>query len=159
MQIFQMKEKISPESTLACSRESTVDAVLIQAYLETDYHVLGRDPFTLKVGIACPSLAVLNTKYRITHSAFITACNPASQPSSDTENAKRQADLAQTLKQRGFVFLDGIGQHPSNDWPGEPSFLVLGIDMASAKKLGNQFKQNAIIWNSGDNVPRLILLR
>lgn len=158
-EVIKMKKKIKTEYSLTCFRDSTIGTALIQAYLETDYRILNSNPFTLKVGVACPELAVLNTEYRVTSSAFITAYNPISQRLSDADNARQQAKLAQTLRQSGYVFLDGIGQHPSNDWPGEPGFLVLGIDLETAMKLGDQFEQNAIIWNNIDSVPELVLLR
>ncbi len=28
------------------------------------------------------------------------------------------------LAEQGRAFWSGVGEHPSNDWPGEPSFLV-----------------------------------
>jgi len=159
----QMTNKTPIDNSLAyfSGADACVDVnpLLIQAYLETDYCILGDNPFTFKVGIACPALAALHQVYQVTCSAFVTACNPFSQRLSDAENARRQAGLAQILQQRGIVFLDGIGQHPSNDWPGEPSYLVPGIDLEAAKDLGNQLKQNAIIWNDIDAVPQLILLR
>jgi len=56
-------------------------------------------------------------------------------------------------------FLDGFGQDPAGKWTEEESFLVLGISLEAAKKLGNQFEQNAIVWSDSDAVPQLIMLR
>jgi len=53
----------------------------------------------------------------------------------------------------------GIGKHPSNDWPGEDSFLVFGLNLEAARALGARFEQNGFIWSSADGVPQLILLR
>ncbi len=52
-----------------------------------------------------------------------------------------------------------IGQHPSNSWAGEESFLVFGVSLEAAKALGRRFEQNAIVWSAADAVPQLILLR
>lgn len=71
----------------------------------------------------------------------------------------RQEDLANELKQRSLIFIDGIGQHPSKEWPGEPSYLVFGLKLEAAKTLGVKYEQNAIIWTGSDAVPQLILLR
>jgi len=154
-----MINKTSPKNTLARLSNSDISPSLVQAYLETDYQVLSDNPFTLKVDVLCPALARLHQVHQVTCSAFVTACNPYSQQLNDTDNAKRQIELEQALIHRGFVLLNGVGQHPSNDWPGEPSYLVLGIDLDAAKILGNQFEQNAIIWSSHDAEPHLILLR
>ena len=56
-------------------------------------------------------------------------------------------------------FVAGIGQHPSNQWPGEPSYLVFGLTLEAAKTLGTRLEQNAIVWNGSDGTPQLILLR
>jgi hypothetical protein len=52
-----------------------------------------------------------------------------------------------------------MGQHPSNKWPGEEIFLVLGLYFEAAKALGERFGQNAIVWCGIDAVPQLIVLR
>jgi hypothetical protein len=52
-----------------------------------------------------------------------------------------------------------IGQHPSNAWAGEESFLCFGISLEAAKALGRRFEQNAIVWSAADAIPQLILLR
>jgi hypothetical protein len=139
---------------------SVIDRSTIQAYRETDYHVHGDTPMTLKVGKASPALASLHKASRVTTSAFITAFNPFSQAFDQAANVQRQAALAHLLKSRGLTFIDGIGQHPTNkEWPGEASFLVLYLSLEAAKVLGVQHEQNAIIWNGPDAVPQLILLK
>lgn len=138
---------------------SAIDPALIQAYLETEYRIHGATPCMLKVGVACPILAELHKTHAVTESAFITACNPFSTLLKETDNAARHAKLRHLLKQREFVFLEGIGKHPAGDWPGEPGFLVLGISLETARALAGQLEQNAIIRNAADAVPQLILLR
>lgn len=56
-------------------------------------------------------------------------------------------------------FVLRIGQHPSNAWAGEESFLCFGISLEAAKALGRRFEQNAIVWSAADAIPQLILLR
>ena len=72
---------------------------------------------------------------------------------------KRQEALLAELSRRKLVALRGIGQHPTNAWPGEPSFLVPGVTRRDAQALGRQFEQNAIVWSGRDALPELILLR
>ena len=139
--------------------DSVIDQRSIQAYLETDYHVHGDAPVTLNIGVANPTLSALYKAHRIESSAFITACNPFSQPFDESANADRQAALARELQQRSLSYIEGIGQHPSNEWLGEPSFLVLGLSREAAMALGNRHEQNAIVWCGVDAVPELVLLR
>jgi len=139
--------------------DSDIPRETIQAYLETHYRVRGDTPTTLKVGETNPTLTALHEAHDAECSAFITACNPFSQSSSDDFNAARQRALADELKQLGFTFIDGIGQHPSNNWPGEASFLVLGLSLEAAKALGTRYGQNAIVWSGADATPQLVLLR
>lgn len=41
----------------------------------------------------------------------------------------------------------------------EPSFLLFGLPLETARPLGKKLDQNAIVWFGGDAVPELILLR
>ena len=67
--------------------------------------------------------------------------------------------LANELTDRGLMLIPGAGQHPSNDWPAEESFLVLGLDLEAATTLGVRYQQNAIVWNGPNGIAQLILLR
>lgn len=139
--------------------DSDIPRETIQAYLETHYRVHGDTPTILKVGESNPTLATLHEAQGTECSAFITSCNPFSQNSSDEFNSAKQQALAGELKQLGLTFIDGIGQHPSNNWPGEASFLVLGLLLDAAKALGTPYGQNAIVWSGADATPQLVLLR
>ena len=139
--------------------ESTLSPGLVQAYRETQYRTAEPGAMTLTVGQFNPALDLLQRERGATCSAFITACNPYSAELTPSENLQRQADLAAELSRRSLHFVEGIGQHPSNNWPGEPSFLVLGLDLEAAKALCTQWEQNAFVWSGADAVPQLILLR
>jgi hypothetical protein len=138
---------------------STIDPSIIQGYLETEYRIFGTQPCTLKVGVASPVLKELHKASGPGTSAFITACNPFSRTFDDSANADRQAALASELQTRSLTYIDGIGQHPTSEWPGEPSYLVLGLSLEAAKVLGTKYEQNAIVWCDADAIPQLILLR
>lgn len=132
---------------------------LAQAYLETEYRVLGEPPFGLRVGRASAELLYAHERQKVDCSAFVTACNPFSRLLDDAANAARQRALAGELTHRRLAFVQGIGQHPSNQWPSEESFLVFGLTLEAAKTLGARLQQNALIWSGRDAVPQLILLR
>lgn len=144
----------------AClSPTSAIDPRTVQAYLETEYRVHGQPGFALRVGEASAALHAAHRFHHTDCSAFLTACNPFSAALDAASNAARQAALAAELTRRGLVFLHGIGQHPTNGWPGEDSFLVFGLALEAAKLLGRRFEQNGFIFSGAYAVPRLVLLR
>lgn len=138
---------------------SAISSDLIQAYLETEYRVLGELPFTIRVGQLGSDLLLIHKRYRVNYSAFVTAWNPYSHLVDNSTNREMQAALGDKLRKRCLHFIEGIGQHPSNKWPGEDSYLVLGLTLEDAKDLGMQLEQNAIVWSGSDGIPQLILLR
>ena len=152
-----MRRPSRPEGFLFSKTD--IDDATVQAYRETEYRVQGDAPFSLQIGVVSESLLSAHKSYRVDCSAFITACNPYSQKVSAADNHVRQRQLANELARRGLIYLPGIGQHPSNQWLGEESFLVLGINLQAAKKLGEHFDQNAIVWCGVDGLPELIMLR
>ena len=139
--------------------DTTIDAATIQAYRETEYRVHGDEPFTLRIGEASPALEAMHKRHRVDSSAYITAYNPYSQTLDATVNAQRHAELGRELRQRSLVAIEGLGQHPSNRWPGEVSYLILGLTLEAAKVLGARHEQNAIVWSDADAAPQVILLR
>jgi len=139
--------------------ESVIHPDLIQAYIETEFHVLAASPFVLGIGKVSSELLLTHQMYRVECSAFLTACNPFSQALTDEANQQRQKALETELATRSLEFVGGIGLHPSNQWPGEPSFLIFGLTLEAAKKLGHRFEQNAFVWSGSDGKPQLILLR
>ncbi|MFC7410236.1 DUF3293 domain-containing protein [Hydrogenophaga atypica] len=139
--------------------DSVIDPATSRAYLETHYRVHGEPPFALRIGQVSHSLLSLYMHYDVDCAAFLTGCNPFSRKLTEIENQERQKSLAEELTRRSLIFLEGIGQHPSNNWPGEESFLVLGLEHQAAKTLGQRFEQNAIVCCGADGVPQLALLR
>lgn len=138
---------------------SVIDASTVEAYRSTIYRVIGNPQIALIVGAVSSALLSLHQSANVSSSAFITAYNPFSEVVSTSENLRLQGLLATELKSMNLQYHEGLGQHPSNQWAGEPSFLVLGIELDAAKRLGTQFKQNAILWCGSDAVPQLVLLR
>jgi hypothetical protein len=139
--------------------ESLIDLNLLKAYRETHYKVFAVPPFVLQIEQASEALAELYRQRKVSNCAFITAWNPFSQRIDAAENVKRNSELKLELARRDLHFINGIGQHPSNLWPGEPSYLILGIGLDESKALGIKLEQNAIVWAGADAVPRLVLLR
>ncbi len=149
----------------SCSdSDSSIPPATVQAYRETHYKVFAQPgsaeiAFTLRVDEPCPELLAAHKRRRVDCSAFVTAYNPFSQALAAGESAARQLALVRELEARAFAWDKGVGEHPSNSWPGEPSCLVYGIALDAAKVLAARFEQNAFVWSGADGVPRLILLR
>lgn len=138
---------------------SAIDDATLRAYRETRYRVLGDTPMTLRVDQPSAPLAALQRALGVASSAFITAANPFSQCCDDDANALRQQALARDVASLGMRAIEAAGEHPSNGWPTEPSFLVPGMSLMDARALGERYAQNAVVWSGADAVPRLVLLR
>lgn len=141
------------------SNASAIAADTLQAYRETNYHVFAQPPFVLRAGLHSSPLAALHRQAGVDCSAFLTACNPFSQRLEARINAARELDLKAALARAGLPFLDGLGQHPSNHWPGEASVLVLGMGQAAARTLAAHYEQNALLWMGADTLVQLVLMR
>ena len=139
--------------------ESLIDPDTIQAYLETEYHVFGDSPFTIRIGEPNPALVAACKRYCVKSSAYITACNPNSETLDDAANAERNNSLRRELMERKLAFIEAVGQHPFNGWPGEDSFLIFGVDLEAARDLSRRLGQNGFVWAGSDCIPQLILMR
>lgn len=138
---------------------SLISLETIKAYRETHFNVFTPVPFTLKVDEVSSELFNLYKLKDYSSCVFITACNPFSEVLKNEENIHLQSKLQKYLIDENLSYLAGEGKHPSGNWDGESSFLVFGLGIEESKKLGNELKQNAIIWCDVDAVPKLILLR
>lgn len=131
----------------------------MQAYHETEYRVIGEPSVVLRIGEYNESLSRLYKSNKLDSCAFITACNPCSKSLSDAANADRHDELGRELQRRGLKYFPGEGKHPVGSWPGEASYLILGLSLEAAKALGKEYEQNAIVWCGSDALPQLVLLR
>jgi hypothetical protein len=141
------------------SAKSTLSPELIEAYRQTHYQVHDNPPFTLRIDEPSSALRSLFDKKRIQRCAFLTAHNPFSELTNEIQNCERQSELKALVDAQGLPYLEGIGQLPNGEWPGEPSLLILGITRENASKLAMHFGQNAFVWASSNATPSLHLLR
>lgn len=138
---------------------SLISLETIKAYRETNFNVFTIEPFSLKVDEVSSELLNLYSLNSHSSCVFITACNPFSEVLKNEENILLQSKLQKYLTDENLSYLAGEGKHPSGNWDGESSFLVFGLGIEESKKLGNELKQNAIIWCDSDAIPKLVLLR
>jgi len=139
--------------------ESLIDLNTIHAFLETEYHVFGDSPFTLRIDEPNSALAAACNRNCAESSAYITACNPNSKTLDNSVNEERHNSLRLELIERNLAFLDGEGKHPSSGRPGEASFIIFGIDLETARDLSRRMLQDAFVWAGPDWLPQLILLK
>ena len=135
-----------------------LDEQLIEAYMNTEYRVL-KPSIIIKIGQNNPLMNELLMDNNVYDYAFITAENPFSRSVSKGENEGSMQKLAQELEKRQLIYLPGIGIHPSGDWPGENSFLVLDLHPDDAIEIGKAFQQNAIVVGQLGEVARLEVIR
>jgi hypothetical protein len=139
---------------------SKLSSEIIEAYRSARYKVTGTEtPFVLHVDEPSAELASLLKNSKSQGAAFITVDNPQSQIVPNEQNLQARRSFLKEMEGSGLRFYLGVGEDPAGQWPGEQSFLVLGLSLEMAKKLGNQYGQNAILWAGHDGKPELILLR
>lgn len=138
---------------------SAIDADLLRAYQQTHYRVYADKPFVLQLERSNAALAALHAAHGVSCSAYLSACNPFSLALTYADNDQRHHALGQRLALDRWTYLAGEGVDPSGLWPAEPSYLVLGMDLETARALAHSLQQNALLWSGANAVPALVLLR
>jgi hypothetical protein len=112
----------------------------------------------MKVDVASADLLACHRAHGVDCSAFLSACNPGGRLQCAADNAAAHARLRELLRTRGYAVLAGFGADPAGEWPGEASWLVPGVGLDEARKIGRAFGQHGILYAGVDAVPRLVLL-
>lgn len=129
---------------------------LIEAYKKTLYQV-NEPKISIQIGSFNPDLEKLLKEYGVNSWCYITAWNPWGRNYTSEENEKLQSALLKDIE--GYHQFSGEGKGFDTEWPPEKSVLVLGISLADAISLGNQYNQNAIVYGDNENLPNLKLLK
>jgi hypothetical protein len=125
-------------------------------YRATDYLVEAPvGAFVLRIDAPSAALAALHARHGVRCSAFLSACNPASELRDAAENAAAHARLLAALRAAGHVGIEGWGRDPTGAWPAERSVLVPGLPLSGALALARRFGQSAFLHAGADAVPRL----
>ena len=131
---------------------------LLAAYQATTYTArLGESDVRLRVGARCPQLDRELAARKLSSWAYLTACNPGSQPLPTTENRERQQELRRAVEDGGWACFPGAGVPDTSTWTPEESLLILGIQRRSALELARRFGQLAIVWGTRDAAAELLL--
>jgi hypothetical protein len=143
--------------------QSEIPGDLVKAYRSAHYQAgPGPDLITLHVDQYSARLSQLLNVSGHQCAAFITACNPFGVRQNPELNRAACAALRNRLDEyvsHSDQVIEGTGSDPREGWSPEESFLVLGLNLEEARRLGREFRQNAIVWAGKDAIPKLILLR
>lgn len=128
-----------------CETMNTLPAELLTAYLQTSFNVLmPAGTITLRCGRHSIDLDRLLKDAGASCWAYLTAYNPNSQQLGGDENRRRQDKLVAEVSAK-FSVLHGEGVGADQNWPPEPSVLVLGMDREEAMRVGSRYGQNAVV--------------
>ena len=139
--------------------DTSIDKKLLESYESANYHIDASPGFILKIGQYSPELHSIYEASHKKKAAFITAYNPASVELSNEENKERNQQLEEKIQALHLDYIHGEGKCDENEWSGEESFLIFGINQKEAIELGKEFGQNAIIWIGEKAIPELLLLK
>lgn len=117
------------------------------SYRATTYQaVTERGKVEIRIGHIDKCLDLLLTSRSFQTWAFITAWNPESKILGIEENKARNELLLKQIQAHHWISYPGSGIPADPTWQPEESFLILGISMADARRLGAEFRQNAIVF-------------
>ncbi len=140
--------------------QSELMPALIEAYRKAIYRVeFGEPPVDLQVDQFSSGLSALMQQHEAHCCGLVTASNPRGQLRDEADNARRHHRLLRCVDALGYAHLTAWGLDPDERWPDEQGILIPGIPKPAACKLAAEFEQNALLWMSGEAIPRLILLR
>jgi hypothetical protein len=132
----------------------------IAAYHSTHYRVgSGASSITLMIGAHAPQLHSIFNTASAPCGVLITAFNPFGQQWDQAANLAAQHRLEVELRALTPLVLQAEGADPTGAWPPEPSFFALGINQDTARLLGTQYRQDAVVWVGASAIPELLLLR
>ncbi len=101
----------------------------------------------IRIGAPTPVLQRWMELNGVSNWAFLTAWNPLGERAHDLEaNIERNRQLMQRLQDDGYSPLPAWGLPDNPTWPPEASFLVLGMNRESARRVANQFNQVAFVY-------------
>jgi len=134
---------------------------LVASYCLTTYQVgIGASVFTaVYIDQYSEAMLRLLTAKNVSCAAIITAYNPLSQIQSHQKNITEHVALNEILQKYRVSIIESINIDPTGNWPDERSICIFGMSLETARSLGQQFGQNAIVWLGNDAIPRIVLLR
>lgn len=140
-------------------KETVLPEKLIAAYSDADYVVeCDSYSFVMRIGSHSQEMDDILQQHAATTMAIISAFNPLSNPTDEMINIQNTEKLGNELRQRFISFKQGLSKSTHGEWP-EKNFIVIDIDLDTAKEIGKHYKQNAIVFYEKGGVAKLILLQ
>jgi len=131
---------------------------LVVAYLGADYVVYGEPELVLRIGERNDALDALLEAEGADTAAYVTAANPHGRLAGEVDNVLATTALLRAQQDAGYACYRGEGRDPQDEWPAEPSVLVVGMSRAEAAVLGRSYEQNAIVFIEKGKAPALVVL-
>ena len=129
------------------------------AYRATTYRILAPHTIDLFIGRRSRALDALLAQRGVRSWAFLSACNPRSVPAPPGVNRQQATRLRQLLAARRWTWLEAAGIPRDRRRAPEPSVWIGGISERDARRLAQQFRQNAFLAGRRGRPARLIWLR
>lgn len=131
-----------------------------KAYCKAEYrYAYGAKLTTLRIGEVSPELVKMYSETDLSSGVFITAHNPFGQRQSPLENEAANERLLTELESLTSYVAEGEWVDSSRDWSVEKGFFALGVSLETARNLGRQYQQDAVVWTGPDALAHLVLLR
>ncbi|MBY0474071.1 MAG: DUF3293 domain-containing protein [Nitrosomonas sp.] len=139
---------------------SLVAKSLTASYHNTHYQVgTGSDALVLRIDQHSKPLTKFLETFKQSFATIISAYNPCSRLVSNEMNLIAHELLRNYLNHHAYAMIESLNVDPFGKWPSEKSLFVPGLDLNTARSIGQQFNQNAIVWINSEAIPRLMLLR
>lgn len=131
---------------------------LEQAFLDTRYRVLSEaGAIDIRIGQCQPVLDALLRQARCKRWAVFSPCNPGARLLDERENTERMIRLKALLVSEGMEFMDALGvPAEGEDWPAEPSVLVLDPRPQQLTRWAEEFVQLAWVEGGLGQVATLV---
>lgn len=127
---------------------------LEQHYRETVYSVfIENKQFDIKIDKPLP-IIIQELINKEKSAAILTAWNPRSQITSESENKSRNNKLHSALN--NYTIFKALGQGSDLSWPAEDSFFILGISRKEIEELAVEYEQYAYVWCESNKPASLI---
>ncbi|MEC7987130.1 MAG: DUF3293 domain-containing protein [Myxococcota bacterium] len=127
-----------------------------EAYVRTTYCVEG---IGVHIHRRHPSLDALVKKYGSHTWTVITASNPLGKEKTETENARMNEQLEKELLSKHLRFFRSVGMPHTEEWAPEQSFCILGLSREEAERMGEKYRQNAIVFGRIHAKAELVFTR
>ncbi len=130
---------------------------LTAAFLATTYRVkTSGGCFDLRIGKTDPVFDDFLRAQGVSFWGILSACNPGAVRLSVAENQRRQDNLRARLSKCGWFFFNACNVADDENWPPEPSCLILQVDEESLRVLAGDLSQLAAVCGDVGSAPRLL---